>query len=154
MADSLFVHHSVMSYVVNLTMATRTPEIVGLAHLDEAVELGVSPRATLGMLAAARATALLRGRSYVLPADVAEVASDVMSHRLMLSFDAVADGVDPRSVVAEILAAVAQPTLASREVPNGPPAGPAPAAAPPATAPPATAPVAPPTGPPPAPGQD
>ncbi|MCY7395821.1 MAG: MoxR family ATPase [Nocardioides sp.] len=119
-ADGLFVHHSVMSYVVNLTVATRTPEMVGLPHLSEAIELGVSPRATLGMLAAGRAMALLRGRSYVLPSDVAEIASDVMSHRLMLSFDAVADGLDPRSVVRQIIAAVPQPAVATREAPDGP----------------------------------
>jgi len=71
------------------------------------------------MLAAGRALALLRGRSYVLPSDVAEIASDVMSHRLMLSFDAVADGVDPRSVVAQVLAAVPQPHVTTREQPDG-----------------------------------
>ena len=98
-ADSLFVHHSVASYLVNLTVATRSPERYGLGHLQGAIELGVSPRASLGMLAAGRALALLRGRSYVLPSDIAEVASDVMSHRLLLSFDAVADGADPRAIV-------------------------------------------------------
>jgi MoxR-like ATPase len=117
-ADGLFVHHSVMSYVVNLTVATRTPGIVGLPHLADVIELGVSPRATLGMLAAGRAMALLRGRSYVLPSDIAEIASDVMSHRMMLSFDAIADGVDPRAVVREIVAAVPQPAVASREEPD------------------------------------
>ena len=117
-ADGLFVHHSVASYLVNLTVASRTPERYGLPHLTDVIELGVSPRASLGMLAAGRALALLRGRSYVLPADIAEVASDVMSHRLLLSFDAVADGVDPRRVVAEIVAAVPQPSVASREDPD------------------------------------
>ena len=118
-ADSLFVHHSVASYLVNLTVATRSPERYGLAHLGGAIELGVSPRASLGMLAAGRALALLRGRSYVLPADIVEIASDVMSHRLLLSFDAVADGTDPRDIVREVIAAVPQPTVASREDPDG-----------------------------------
>ena len=118
-ADSLFVHHSVASYLVNLTVATRSPERYGLAHLGGAIELGVSPRASLGMLAAGRALALLRGRSYVLPADIVEIASDVMSHRLLLSFDAVADGTDPRDIVREVIAAVPQPTVASREEPDG-----------------------------------
>ena len=118
-ADGLFVHHSVASYLVNLTIATRAPERYGLAHLQEVIELGVSPRASLGMLAAGRALALLRGRSYGLPADIAEVASDVMSHRLLLSFDAVADGADPRAIVREVVAAVPQPTVATREDPDG-----------------------------------
>ncbi|GAA5143231.1 MoxR family ATPase [Nocardioides marinquilinus] len=118
-ADGLFVHHSVSSYLVNLTIATRSPERYGLAHLTGQIELGVSPRASLGMLAAGRALALLRGRSYVLPSDVAEVASDVMSHRLLLTFDAVADGADPRQIVRDIVAAVPQPSVASREDPDG-----------------------------------
>ncbi|WP_340539167.1 AAA family ATPase [Nocardioides sp. GXZ039] len=114
-ADGLFVHHAVASYLVNLTVATRSPERYGLAHLRGAIELGVSPRASLGMLAAGRALALLRGRSYVLPGDIAEVASDVMSHRLLLSFDAIADGADPRAIIREIVATVPQPTIATRE---------------------------------------
>lgn len=114
-ADGLFVHHAVASYLVNLTIATRSPERYGLAHLRGAIELGVSPRASLGMLAAGRALALLRGRSYVLPGDIAEVASDVMSHRLLLSFDAIADGADPRAIIREIVATVPQPTIATRE---------------------------------------
>jgi len=117
-ADRVFVHHSVASYLVNLTIATRTPERYGLAHLQSVIELGVSPRATLGMAAAGRALALMRGRSYVLPADVAEVAEDVMSHRLLLSFDAIADGIDPRGVVRQVLQAVPQPSVASREDPD------------------------------------
>ncbi|CAN5394296.1 MoxR family ATPase [soil metagenome] len=118
-ADGLFVHHSVSSYLVNLTVATRAPERYCLPHLNDVIELGVSPRASLGMLAAGRALALLRGRSYVLPADIVEIAADVMSPRLMLSFDAVADGLDPRQVIREIIAAVPQPTVASREDPDG-----------------------------------
>ena len=70
------------------------------------------------MQAAGRALALLRGRSYVLPSDIAEVASDVMSHRMLLSFDAVADGADPRAIVAEVVAAVPQPSVATREKPD------------------------------------
>ncbi len=125
-ADGLFVHHSIASYLVNLTVATRSPERYGLGHLAGAIELGVSPRASLGMLAAGRALALLRGRSYVLPSDIVEIASDVMSHRLLLSFDAVADGVDPRDIVREVIAAVPQPAVATREDPDGHRLSPAP----------------------------
>ena len=102
---------------MNLTVATRSPERYGLAHLADVIELGVSPRASLGMLAAGRALALLRGRSYVLPADVAEIASDVMSHRLLLSFDAVADGADPRRDRARGARGGA---AAERRLPRGP----------------------------------
>ena len=114
-ADGVFAHHAVSSYLVHLTVATRDPARYQLGHLADVIELGVSPRASLGMLAAGRALALLRGRSYVVPADIAEVASDVMSHRLMLTFDAVADGVDPRSVVRTIIESVPQPKVGSRD---------------------------------------
>jgi MoxR-like ATPase len=102
--DEVFVHHAVAEYVVRLVHATRMP--------SEVVEFGASPRASLGLVAAGRALALLRGRDYVLPADVAEVAVDVMAHRLVLTFDALADGVDPRSVVEQVVAAIPPPRVA------------------------------------------
>jgi MoxR-like ATPase len=111
-ADHVFVHHAVAQYAVGLVMATREPQRFGLGHLDGLLDFGVSPRATLGLVSAGRALALLRGRDYVLPADVADIAPDVLSHRLVLSFDAVADGVNPRTVVASVLAAVPQPRVA------------------------------------------
>ena len=96
--DRVFVHHAVAHYVVQLVMATRHPDRYGLA-LAGVLEYGVSARGTLGLVAAARALALLRGRDYVLPHDVVDIAGDVLAHRLVLSFDAVAEGVDPRSIV-------------------------------------------------------
>ncbi|HET6967895.1 MAG TPA: ATPase, partial [Ornithinibacter sp.] len=83
------------------------------------VEFGASPRGSINLVHAGRALALLRGRDYVLPGDVADVAHDVMSHRLLLSFDAVADGVDPRDVVAAVLAAVAPPRVAPSQEHDG-----------------------------------
>jgi MoxR-like ATPase len=118
-ADTVFVHHAVAQYAVALVVATREPHRFGLGHLDGLVELGASPRATLGLVAAGRALALLRGRDYVLPGDVADVAGDVIAHRLLLSFDAVADGVDPRDVVGAVLAAVAPPRVAPSQEPDG-----------------------------------
>ena len=84
------------------------------------VEFGASPRATLGLVAAARALALLRGRDYVLPADVADVAVDVLAHRLVLTFDAVADGIDPRQIVDYLVAVVPQPQIAPHDEPREP----------------------------------
>ncbi|NHA66464.1 AAA family ATPase [Phycicoccus flavus] len=117
-ADDVFVHHAVAQYAVSLVMATREPHRYGLGGLDGVVELGASPRATLGLVAAARALALLRGRDYVLPGDVADVALDVMAHRLVLGFDAVADGIDPRDVVRAVLAAVEPPRVAPSQAPD------------------------------------
>ena len=109
--DEVFVHHAIAHYAVQLVMATRHPERFGLA-LGDALEYGVSARGTLGLVAAGRSLALLRGRDYVLPQDVVDIATDVLAHRMVLSFDAVAEGVDPRSIVATILATVPRPRVA------------------------------------------
>ncbi|GAA1683882.1 MoxR family ATPase [Nonomuraea maheshkhaliensis] len=110
-AEQVSVHQLVADYVVRLVMSTRAPAEYGLADLTETIEIGVSPRATLGLVSAGRALALLRGRDYLLPDDVRDVAVDVMSHRLMLTFDALADGVDPEQVVKQILHAVPPPLV-------------------------------------------
>ena len=111
-ADEVFVHHAVAEYVVRLVLATRDPAAAGLPELAGVLEFGASPRATLGIAAAARALALLRGREYALPEDVRDVAGDVLAHRLVLGYDAVADGVDPRAIVDRILATVPAPQVA------------------------------------------
>ncbi|MEO3801905.1 AAA family ATPase [Nonomuraea sp. B1E8] len=110
-AEDVSVHQLVADYVVRLVMSTRSPGEYGLDELADTIEIGVSPRATLGLVSAGRALALLRGRDYLLPDDVRDVAVDVMSHRLMLTFDALADGVDPEQVVRQILHAVPPPVV-------------------------------------------
>jgi len=107
--EQVFVHNLVAEYAVRLVMATRTPADFHLPDLQSVIELGVSPRATLGLVSAGRALALIHGRDYLLPSDVQTVALDVMGHRLGLSFDAVADSIDPRAVVERILATVPPP---------------------------------------------
>jgi MoxR-like ATPase len=108
-ADRIFVHNLVAEYIVRLVLATRSPVEFGLHELAGVVEIGASPRATLGLAAAARAMALIQGRDYVLPHDIAAVAVDVMAHRLVLTFDAVADEVDPRAVVERVVRGIPQP---------------------------------------------
>lgn len=112
--EEVFVHHAVTHYIVRLVMATREPAAYGVPAIGPVLEYGVSPRGSLGLLAASRALALLRGRDYVLPGDVADIAADVLAHRLVLTFDAVADGVDPRAVVDEVLSVVPPPQIAPR----------------------------------------
>jgi MoxR-like ATPase len=114
-SDRVFVHHAVAEYAVRLVLATRDLGGHGLPDLAGAVEFGVSPRATLGLVAAGRALALLRGRDYVLPGDVRDVAVDVMGHRLMLSFDALADGLESRSVITRVLDVVPPPRVAPQQ---------------------------------------
>ncbi|MWA06693.1 AAA domain-containing protein [Actinomadura sp. LD22] len=110
-AEEVSVHELVADYIVRLVMATREPEQYRLPDLRPVIEIGASPRATLGLVATSRALALLSGRDYVLPDDVQAVARDVISHRLVLSFDALADGTDPAEVVDQILAAVPPPRV-------------------------------------------
>ena len=118
-ADEVFVHHAIAEYVVHLVLATRNPSAYGLDDLNEVIAVGASPRATLGLVAAARAMALLRGRDHVIPTDVAELAGDVIAHRLVPSFDALADGFDARAVVARVVAAVPPPRIMPTLVDNG-----------------------------------
>jgi MoxR-like ATPase len=109
LSRTVFVHHAVAEYVVRLVLATRTPAEFGAPELARLLAYGASPRATLGLVAAARATALMRGRDYVLPEDVRDLAVDVIAHRLVLSFDAVADGVSVESIVERIAAVIPLP---------------------------------------------
>lgn len=114
-ATGVFVHDEVARYAVRLVAATRDPAGHGVPRLAGMLAYGAGPRATLGLIAAGRALALLRGREYVLPGDVRDVAGDVIAHRLVPSFDALADGVPPRAVVGEIVAAVPAPRVAPIE---------------------------------------
>ncbi|MFF5243406.1 AAA family ATPase [Streptosporangium sp. NPDC000095] len=110
--DDVFVHHAVAEYAVRLVYATREPARFGLADVAPLLAYGASPRATLGLVAAARALALLRGRDYVLPEDVADLAGDVIAHRLVPSFDALTDDVPPRRIVDRVVTAIPMPRIA------------------------------------------
>ena len=109
-AAQIFVHNLVAEYIVRLVLATRNPSDFGMPDLANVISIGCSSRATLGLVAASRALALIHGRDYVLPTDVQAVAKDVMAHRLLLTFDAVADNVSPGQVVERIVAMVPPPT--------------------------------------------
>lgn len=110
MASDVFVHNLVAEYVVRLVLATRNPGDFEMSDLANVIQIGCSPRATLGLVAAARALALVHGRDYVLPTDVQAVAVDVMAHRLVLSFDAIADNVSASDVIERVVAMVPPPT--------------------------------------------
>jgi MoxR-like ATPase len=104
----VYVDRDVTAYAVRLVDATRHPERHGVAELEPLIEFGASPRASIGMVQSAQALALLRGRTHVTPTDVRDLAPDVLRHRLVLSYDALADGVRPDEIVASVLA-TAQP---------------------------------------------
>jgi MoxR-like ATPase len=119
-ANQVFVHHALAEYVVRLVLATRDPARFGVAGIAGQLAYGASPRATLGLVAAGRALALLRGRDYVLPNDILDIAPDVLAHRLVLSFDAIADGVAAEHLVQQIVDAVPLPTIAPAQEQRGP----------------------------------
>ncbi len=104
--DRVYVDNAVAQYAVDLVMATREPGVRGLQELAPLIEFGVSPRATLGLVAASRALALLRGRSYVVPQDMFDVARDVLRHRLILSYEALAKGLTADDILNRILGTV------------------------------------------------
>jgi MoxR-like ATPase len=110
-ASNTFVHHALVDYVVRVVTATRRPEKFGMPDAKAWIAYGASPRASLGIIAASRALALVRGRDYVIPQDVVEVIPDVLRHRLVLTYDALADEISPETVVNRILQTVALPQV-------------------------------------------
>jgi MoxR-like ATPase len=105
----VYLDGRIRDYVVALVTATRRPQDVGLADLGPLVAFGASPRATLSFSEAARANAFLRGRGYVVPEDVKEIAKDVLRHRILLTYEAEAENVTSETVVDRILERVEVP---------------------------------------------
>lgn len=104
--DRVVAEPSVMGYMVRLVEATRHPRQAGMGELGDLISFGASPRATLALLAAARASALLRGRAYVTPDDVKDVAHDVLRHRIIRSFEAEAEEIGVEEMIDTILSKV------------------------------------------------
>ena len=111
-SDAVFAHRAVVDYAVRLVQATRVPAEHGLGDLTTSIDYGASPRASLGLIAGARALALLRGRDYVLPQDIVDVAPDVLRHRIVLSYEALADGISVDDLLRKVLTTVPAPRLA------------------------------------------
>ena len=104
-----YVDPSLMQYAVRLTAATRNPAAAGMADLARYINFGVSPRATINLIEGGRALAMLRGRSYVLPEDVTDLVPDVLRHRIVLSYEALADGVTADALIRTLLTKVPAP---------------------------------------------
>ncbi len=104
--DTVYVDPGVIQYAVALAGATRDPARVGLPELARYLSFGASPRASINLILASRALAYLRGRDYVIPTDVRELAPDVLRHRMVLSYEALADDVSADDLLGPILAAV------------------------------------------------
>jgi MoxR-like ATPase len=113
-AQQIYVDPAIVDYAVRLVAATRTPATAGLGELERYVSYGASPRASIALVIGGRAMAFLRGRDYVLPHDVDELALDVLRHRVVLSYEALADDVDADTIVNRVLGAVPAPEVALR----------------------------------------
>jgi MoxR-like ATPase len=110
-ASNNFVHHALVDYVVRVVTATRHPEQLGMNDVKSWISFGASPRASLGIIAASRSLALVRGRDYVIPQDIVEVIPDVLRHRLVLTYDALADEISSEVVINRILQTVGMPQV-------------------------------------------
>jgi MoxR-like ATPase len=108
----VYVDPALVSYSVALAAATRRPESIGLAELAEFVSFGASPRGPISAVQAARALALIRGRDYATTDDIRALAKDALRHRLVLSYQALAEGVTPDRILDSVLAAVPVPEVA------------------------------------------
>jgi len=112
-ARTILVDRETIAYAVTLADATRHPARYGLADLEPMIDFGSSPRGPIGLVAAGRALALLRGRGHVAPEDIRDLALDVLRHRIVLSYDALSEGMTPDTMLERILGAVTEPTARS-----------------------------------------
>ncbi len=110
-ARKLYVDPSLMIYAVKVVAATRAPVKCGMPQFSRFIQYGASPRASIAMIQAGRALAFIRSRDYVLPADVMDVAADVLRHRLVPSYEALSEGMTADDILSQILRAVPPPIL-------------------------------------------
>jgi MoxR-like ATPase len=108
LCSRIYVDERIKTYVLDIVFATRRPDEVRL-DLGKRIRFGASPRASIGLVAAARAQAFLEGRGFVLPADVKKVAPDVLRHRILLTFEAEAEGLTADDCISRILGTIPSP---------------------------------------------
>ena len=113
--QAVFVDPALIEYAVRVTNATRDPASLGLPDMARLVTYGASPRASINMILAGQALALVRGREYVLPEDVLTLARDVLRHRMVLSYEALGDNVTADDILDKVLAAIPLPEVVLRE---------------------------------------
>jgi MoxR-like ATPase len=107
--NSIYVDEKIHDYVLNIIFMTREPSNLGAKELSGLIEYGASPRATIALLKASKAYAFLRGRGYVTPDDIKQVAPDVLRHRILVTFEAQAEDVTSDQIVEQILSRVPVP---------------------------------------------
>jgi MoxR-like ATPase len=109
---TLYVDPALITYAVRLVGATRHPGRVGLKDLAPMIQFGASPRASIYLIECGRALAYLRGRDYVLPEDVTDIALDVMRHRIVLSYEAMAEGLSADELLGRLMRSIPTPNKA------------------------------------------
>jgi MoxR-like ATPase len=114
--DAVFIDDKVCNYIIDLVHATRDPAAAGIAELDGMIEMGASPRASIYLTKAAKANAFMQGRTYATPHDVKNVAPDVLRHRIVLTYEAEAEGKVSDDIVDRILVGILVPELTCRPV--------------------------------------
>jgi len=102
LVNDIYVDEKIKEYVLNIVFSTRTPEEYGLKDISEFIEFGASPRASIYLVRAAKANALLDQRGYVSPEDIKEIGKDVLRHRIILTYEAEAENVTPEDIVDRI----------------------------------------------------
>jgi MoxR-like ATPase len=125
LAADTYVDPAIIDYAVRLTVATREPGRVGLQSVKPYIAWGASPRGSVNLIHAARALAVIRGRRYVLPSDVTELARDVLRHRIVPSFTAMAEEVTAEMILEKLLPAVGEPQMSAAAQMTGTPHQPA-----------------------------
>ncbi len=105
----VYVDPSLAQYAVRLVSATRAPAQAGLKDLAPMITFGASPRATIGLIEGARALAMMRGRTYALPEDMSDLVPDVLRHRLVLSYEALSEGLAADQIVLRVMAKIPPP---------------------------------------------
>jgi MoxR-like ATPase len=113
--DAVYVDPALYDYAVRLAVATRLPGRFGMPELARYITYGASPRASINLILTGKALAFVRGRTYALPEDVLDMATDVMRHRLVLSYEALTDDITPDRILSTILQRVAPPTVPLRD---------------------------------------
>lgn len=108
--DKIYIDPSLTAYAVSLVAATREPEKHGLPDIGRYIMYGASPRGSINLIITARALAFIHGRSYGIPQDVADMALDVLRHRLVLSYEALSDGISADMILQSIMESVPAPT--------------------------------------------
>jgi len=113
--DQVYVDPALIEYAVKVVGATRNPKDVGLGDIQHYIMFGASPRASINLILTAKALAFVRGRAYVLPQDVLDMAMDVIRHRLVLSYEALSDNISSDDILKKIFDRIPLPVVPLHE---------------------------------------